>query len=95
MITDSIDIKGIDFNERDGVVLEGRPLSTYSTAEQIITACRIATFSNPLLKVISIKDGSLLDETNMKKLREFAAANDYQIFIERVGEEYDSIVLRN
>ena len=84
LIKTSIDIEGIDFNERDGVVMNGRPLSTYSSAEQIIAACRIATHSNPLLKVISIKDGSLLDKANLEQLKAFAVEQDYQFFIERV-----------
>ena len=58
-----------------------------SSAEQIVLACRIATVRNPLLKVVYIKDASLLDEDSMKYLQQIAEEYDYQIFAERVGEE--------
>ncbi len=40
--------------------------------------------TNPKLRVLRIRDGSLLDENGLKLLAEMADANDYQVWIERV-----------
>jgi len=39
---------------------------------------------NPKLRVIRVRDGSLLDEDAMKLLAKFADAHDMQIWVERV-----------
>ena len=42
--------------------------------------------SNPELRVIRIKDGSLLDADGMAMLKAMASENDFQIWIERVAD---------
>jgi hypothetical protein len=42
--------------------------------------------SNPELRVIRIKDGSLLDPDGMAMLKTMAQENDFQIWIERVTD---------
>jgi len=44
----------------------------------------IAMAANPALRVIRVRDGSLLDEDAMQMPADAADANDYQIWIERV-----------
>ena len=46
----------------------------------------IAMSSNPELRVIRIKDGSLLDADGMAMLKAMASENDFQIWIERVAD---------
>lgn len=76
-------IEGIGFG--DGVVLmNGVPFDQASDAEQLRASINIAAAMNPKLRVIRVRDGSLLDEDAMKLLAEFAESNDLQVWIERV-----------
>lgn len=88
-------IPWMKFNENDWVIINNILFDQYSSAEQLKMACKIATSVNPTLKVIYIKDGSLLDSNSMKEMEEFAEKEQYQIFIERVWEEADTIIMRD
>lgn len=76
-------VPGIGFGEA-AVLLNGLPFEQASSAEQLRASAAIAMAANPKLRVLRIKDGSLLDDTGLKLLAELAAAKDYQIWIERV-----------
>lgn len=88
-------IDWMEFSEADGVIINGILFDQYSSAEQLKFACKIATSTNPALRVIYIKDGSLLDTNSMKEIEQFAETEWYQIFCERVGEEADTIIMRD
>lgn len=78
-------VEGLSFG--DGVVLfNGIPLEQCSQAEKIKISSSIAMSSdnNKQLKVVLIKDGSLLDEDNMKIITDMAEEKDYQVWIEKV-----------
>ncbi|HSW65444.1 MAG TPA: hypothetical protein VLH56_19365 [Dissulfurispiraceae bacterium] len=62
------------------------PLEQASGAEQLKAALAISMALNPKLRIITIKDGSLLDAENMAIIGEMAQAKGYQVFIERVGK---------
>ncbi|HUU57256.1 MAG TPA: AAA family ATPase [bacterium] len=79
----SFPVDGLSFNE-DGVLYDGRPLEQASSAELTRISTAVAMAANPKLKVILIKDGSLLDDDNLRVIAEMAAANDYQVWIEKV-----------
>lgn len=69
----------------DGMIkLNGIPFTQASTAEQLKVSVAIAMAANPKIRVIRIKDGSLLDDDNMALIRGMADEKDYQIWIERV-----------
>ena len=76
-------IEGLSFGEGE-VIYDGLPFNQASSAEQLRVSVAVAMAANPKLKVLRIQDGSLLDETSMKLLAKMAAAEDYQIWIERV-----------
>lgn len=77
-------VEGIGFG--DGIVmLNGVPFEQASDAEQLRASCAIAMASNPKLRVLRIRDGSLLDENGLKALAAMADANDYQVWIETVS----------
>lgn len=76
-------VPGIGFGQ-SAVLLNGLPFEQASSAEQLRASAAIAMAANPKLRVLRIKDGSLLDENGLKLLEELAAAKDYQIWIERV-----------
>jgi hypothetical protein len=76
-------VPGLDFG--DGVVLlNGVPFEQASDAERLRASVAIAMAANPKLRVIRIRDGSLLDEDAMKLLEEMANLHDMQVWIERV-----------
>lgn len=76
-------VPGLDFG--DGIVLlNGVPFEQASDAERLRASVAIAMAANPKLRVIRIRDGSLLDEDAMKLLGEMADKHDMQVWIERV-----------
>lgn len=78
-------IDGLGFDET-GVTFGGIPFSQASSAEQLRVSLAMAMALNPKLRVIRITDGSLLDSKNLALIQEMAAAEDYQIWIEKVDE---------
>jgi hypothetical protein len=52
--------------------------------------------ANPTLRLILIRDGSLLDKHNLQMVGEMADAADAQVWLERVGEgEECSVVIED
>lgn len=69
----------------DGKVhLDSVPFDQASDAQQLQASIGIAMALNPKLKVIRVRDGSLLDDEAMKVLADMADESQYQIWIERV-----------
>ncbi len=76
-------VKGVTFG--DGVVLyKGLPLNQASDAEQIRISSEIAMADNPQLRVIRVRQGSLIDDDGMKVLAEIAKQRDFDVWIEIV-----------
>ncbi len=61
------------------------PLDQCSAAEQLRVSLSIAMAANPRLRVILIRDGSLLDADNLKAIGAMAGEHGYQLWIERVA----------
>lgn len=75
-------VEGITFG--DGVVLlNGVPFDQASDAEQLKASCALAMAGSPQLRVLRVRDGSLLDGDSLELLATMAADRDYQIWIER------------
>ncbi|MHC4407292.1 MAG: AAA family ATPase [Planctomycetota bacterium] len=74
---------GIDI---DGVTLDGIPFSQASSAAQLRTGVAIGLAGKPQCRVILIRDGSLLDESNLQALHDIATEHDAQVFLERVAD---------
>lgn len=81
----SFPVDGLGFDE-EGVTYNGVPFKQASTAEQIRVSMAMAIALNPELRVIRITDGSLLDVNSLALVEEMARENDYQVWIEVVGE---------
>lgn len=77
-------VDGLAFDEQ-GVTYQGVPFSQASSAEQIKVSLGMGMALNPKLRVLVIKDGSLLDDAAMVAIREVVAEHDFQLWIERVG----------
>lgn len=76
-------IDGLGFGD-GAITFNGLPLNQASDAEQLRVSVSIAMAKNPKLRVIRVRDGSLLDEDGGKMLAELAAQQDYQVWIEQV-----------
>lgn len=69
----------------DGMVtFNGYPFEQASDAEKLRISCAIAMRGNHELRVIRVRDGSLLDQNGLEVLAKMAAAAGYQVWLERV-----------
>jgi len=78
-------VPGLGFNDGE-VTYNGLPFSQASDAEQIKVSIAMGMIGNPKLRVMRIKDGSLLDSESMAVVEDMAAKNDFQVFVEVVDE---------
>lgn len=77
-------VPGLGFSA-DGVTFNGLPLEQASQAEQLRVSLGMGIALNPALKVLLIRDGSLLDKKSLALVAEMAAAAGCQVWIELVG----------
>ena len=77
---------GIDgLTVKDGRVMLGdHPFDQASDAERLRASCAIAMRGDAKLRVLRVRDGSLLDEDSLRLLNEMAEAEDWQCWVERV-----------
>lgn len=79
-------VAGLSFNE-SGVTFNGIPFSQASAAQRLRVSVAMAAALNPRMRVMLVRDGSLLDAKSMSLLAELAAEHNLQIWIERVGDQ--------
>lgn len=85
LATAKFPIDGLGFDE-GGVTYNGVPFKQASSAEQLRVSLAMAIALNPKLRVIRIADGSLLDADNLSLVESIAGENDFQVWIEMVGD---------
>lgn len=85
-------IAGLGFSDGD-VVFNGILFDQLSDAEKLKVSLSMAMAANPSMRVIRITNGSLLDENNLAIVRQMAVDNDYQVWIECVGNREDATVI--
>lgn len=85
-------VGGLGFDDR-GMTFNDLPFDQASQAERLRVSVAMALATNPKLRVVLIRDGSLLDEDNLRMIAEMAEAADAQVWIERVGDGPDVSVL--
>ena len=78
---------GLSFDEERGVLLNGVPFSQGSSARQLQAAVSIGLALNPQVRVILIRDASLLDDDSMKMVSEAAEKAKAQIWEEVVNSK--------
>lgn len=76
-------VSGITFGAGE-ILLNGVPFDQASDAEQLRASIELAAAMNPKLRVIRVRDGSLLDSDSMTLLAALAEEQDMQIWIETV-----------
>jgi hypothetical protein len=78
-------VDGLGFG--DGVVtLGGVPFDQASSSEALKVSVAIGMAANPELRVILVRDGSLLDEDSRKQIAQMAKDADYQLWLEVAGK---------
>jgi hypothetical protein len=83
-------VDGLGLND-DGVTFNGLPFEQASKSQQIRVSVAIGLALNPKLRVLLIRDGSLLDSKNLRLLAEQSAEANTQVWIERVTESKDGV----
>jgi len=86
--------KNVSFDKETGLLINSIPFSEMSTAQKIKIMAKLYIASNPELKVIYIQDGSLLDPDTLREMTEMSELKDFQFLVELVGEQQNSIVMR-
>ncbi len=87
-----IPVAGISFGD-GAILLNDVPFDQASDAEQLAASVGIAAAMNPRLRIIRVRDGSLLDDDSMKLLGEMASAADMQVWIETVESGRDGAIV--
>ena len=88
-------IKGLAIDD-DGVLFEDIPLTQCSTSDQLKISVAIGLAMNPKLRVLLIREGSLLDEKNLAMVAKMAEKAEAQIWVERVSKGSEcSIILED
>lgn len=79
-------VDGLGFTEEGEVVFGGIPFDQASAAEQLRVSVAMGLAMNPKLRVLLIRDGSLLDDDSLGLIAAMATEKDAQVWIERVGD---------
>lgn len=79
-------VAGLEFGE-DGITVDKIPFSQLSTGRQVRVAASIAMVANPRLRIILIREGSLINRANLAAICDFARESGWQVWIERFQEE--------
>jgi DNA repair exonuclease SbcCD ATPase subunit len=82
----SMPVAGLSFDD-GGLLYNSIPLDQASDGEKLMVSLGISMALNPTLRVLRIKDGSLLDEKNRSIIREMVKDKDYQLWFESVGSD--------
>lgn len=77
-------VEGLGFDESGHVTFKGLPLDQASAAERLRVSVAIGIAMNPRLRVLLIRDASLLDQESLRMVADMASAADCQLWVERV-----------
>jgi len=78
-------VDGLGFGS-DGLTWKGLPFEQASAAEQLRVSVAMAIALNPKLRVMLVRDASLLDSQSLQLLEQTAEAAGFQVWIERVTD---------
>jgi len=85
-----VDGLGIDDS---GVTFEGIPFEQCSSAQRIRVSMAMGLAMNPKLRILLIRDGSLLDTKSLAMVAKMAEEADAQIWLERVSKGSECSVI--
>ena len=78
--------------EAEGISYKGIPFDQCALSEQLTISTAIAMSANPKLRVILIRDGSLLDVDGRVALEKLAKDRGYQVWFECVGGDIGFVI---
>lgn len=81
----ALPVPGLEFGEGQ-ILMNGVPFAQASDAEKLKASVAIAMALNPKVRVLRVRDGSLLDDESMGILAQMADDKDYQVWVERVDD---------
>lgn len=79
-------VQGLGFDAAGVVTLNGLPLDQASAAEQLRVSVAIGLAMNPKLRVLLIRDASLLDKDSLAMVSEMAKKANAQVWCEMVSD---------
>lgn len=82
----TIPVEGLSFNDKE-LLYNGIPVEQCSDGEKLMISLGISMALNPTMRVLRIKDGSLLDGKNRSIIENTVKDKDYQLWFESVGSE--------
>lgn len=86
-------VPGLGFDASGGVTLNGMPLEQASAAERLRVSVAIGLAMNPRLRVLLVRDASLLDRASMRLVATMAQEAGAQLWVERVEVDDSTTVL--
>ena len=86
-------IEGLAFDTAGGITMAGIPFEQCSSAEQLRVSVAIGLALHPKLRVLLIRDGSLLDSDSLDTIAAMAQEAKAQLWIERVGTDGQTSVV--
>lgn len=87
-------VPGLSF-AAEGVLFNGQPFDQSSQAEKLRVSLAMGLALNPTLKVLLIRDASLLDENSMALVGKMADEHGAQVWLEVVGKHGVGIVIED
>jgi len=85
-------VPGLSFDS-DGLYFNGVAFSECSGAEKLRVSVAMSAAANPNLRVLLVRDGSLLDDKSLTLLAALAEEHDLQVWLERVGDKDPAAVV--
>jgi DNA repair exonuclease SbcCD ATPase subunit len=85
-------LDGLGFDDT-GVTYGGLPFEQLCDSEKLKVSLAMGLKMNPALRVVLIRDGSLLDSDSLALVAEMAEQANAQVWIERVGEGDEGAVI--
>ncbi|RLP72300.1 hypothetical protein D9V32_15515 [Mycetocola tolaasinivorans] len=73
--------------DETGITVDGLPFKQINSATRIRVALDLVTLTHPDLRIVMIKDGSLLDSESLTEIEALAIARDYLVLVEVVDEQ--------
>lgn len=87
-------VAGLGMNS-ESVTFNALPLQQASSSEQLRVSLAMGLALNPTLKVVLIREGSLLDERSLAMVAQMAEAADAQVWVETVGEGGGGVIMED
>jgi len=90
--TAKLPISGVEFSTV-GIKINGTPFNQLSSGEKIRISALIGMSVTPELRVMLIRNGSLLDDDGYSTIESLAIKNNYQFWVETVGAGHGEAIL--